>query len=110
MPREIVILCTCSSEEEAQKISRGLLEQRLAACVNAVLPVRSYYWWKGAIESDTEVLLLIKSSSDLFAAVEAAVRALHSYEVPELLALPVEHGSADYLNWLRENLRKENIG
>ena len=108
MAGEIVILCTCASEEEASKISTHLLEERLAACVS-VFPVgRSYYWWKGAIESSAEHLLLIKSSESLFSAVEKAVRKIHSYEVPELLALQVTDGSADYLNWLRTNLRGDS--
>jgi periplasmic divalent cation tolerance protein len=105
MTGEIVILCTCSSELEAQRISLHLLEEHLAACVNVIPLSGSYYWWEGAIESAAEQLLLIKSSAALFSAVETAVRKIHSYEVPELLALPVLGGSADYLNWLRSNLR-----
>jgi periplasmic divalent cation tolerance protein len=101
---EIVILCTCSSEGEAEKIALHLLEQRLAACVNVIPAGRSYYRWQGAIESAVEHLLLIKSSAALFPQVEKAVRSLHSYQVPELLALPIAAGSADYLNWLREQL------
>ena len=105
MTGEIVILCTCSSPGEAGKIAVRLLEQRLAACVNVVPLSRSYYWWQGAIESSAEQLLLIKSSAALFSAVAEAVRQVHSYQVPELLALPVLDGSSDYLNWLRSNLR-----
>ncbi len=105
MTGEIVILCTSASEEEAERIARHLLEERVAACVN-VLPVhRSYYWWEGAIQSSAEYLLLIKSTATLFPAVEQAIRRMHSYEVPEVLALPVLGGSADYLTWLRANLR-----
>ncbi len=105
MAGEIVILCTCANDEEAGKISRHLLEKRLAACVS-VLPVqKSYYWWHGAIEASSEMLLVIKSSQELLSAVESAVRGIHSYELPELLALQVAGGSADYLNWLRGNLR-----
>ena len=105
MTGEIVILCTCSSEIEAKKISVHLLEEHLAACVSVVPLSGSYYWWQGAIESSVEHLLLIKSSAALFARVEQAIRKIHSYEVPELLALPVLDGSSDYLNWLRSNLR-----
>lgn len=104
MGKEIVILCTCSSQEEAEKIALRLLEERLAACVNVLPAGRSYYRWQGAIESAAEHLLLIKSSAALFPALEKAVRQLHSYEVPELLVLPVSGGSADYLAWLRGNL------
>jgi periplasmic divalent cation tolerance protein len=106
MTGEIVILCTCSSEIEAQRISIHLLEEHLAACVNVVPLNGSYYWWQGAIESSKEQLLLIKSSAALFSAVEEAVRKIHSYQVPELLALPVLDGSSDYLEWLRSNLRQ----
>jgi len=105
MTGEIVILCTCGSETEAGKIALHLLEQRLAACVNVAPLTRRYYRWQGAIESAVEHLLLIKSSAALFPAVQAAIRQVHSYEVPELLALPVLDGSTDYLNWLRANLR-----
>ncbi|SPE26755.1 Divalent-cation tolerance protein CutA [Candidatus Sulfopaludibacter sp. SbA3] len=105
MTGEIVILCTCASEGEAESISRRLLEEHLAACVSVIPVSRSYYWWQGAIESAAEHLLLIKSSGALFPAVDETVRQMHSYEVPELLALPVLEGSTGYLNWLRGNLR-----
>lgn len=106
MTGDIVILCTCSSADEAQRVATFLLDERLAACVNVLPSVRSHYWWQGAIESAEENLLLIKSSAGLFPAVQDAVRKVHSYDVPELLALPVVDGSADYLEWLRSNLRK----
>lgn len=105
MTGEIVILCTCSSQEEADKLAMLLVEARLAACVNALPGVRSTYRWQGAVERAEEVLLLIKTSSDLFAQVEEKLRAAHSYEVPEVLALPVCAGSANYLEWLRGNLK-----
>jgi len=105
MTGEIVILCTCSSGSEAEKIALHLLEQHLAACVNVLPAGRSYYWWRGVIESTVEHVLLIKTSAKLLPAVEQAIRTIHSYEVPELLALPVLDGSSEYLNWLRSNLR-----
>jgi periplasmic divalent cation tolerance protein len=105
MTEEIVILCTCSSDVEAEKIARWLLEEHLAACVNVIPGVRSYYWWQRAIESGAEALLLIKSTHCLFRALEDDVRKILSYQVPALLVLPVLAGSKDYLNWLRENLR-----
>ncbi|HWC95424.1 MAG TPA: divalent-cation tolerance protein CutA [Candidatus Sulfopaludibacter sp.] len=108
MNGEIVILCTCSSEAEAQRIASRLLEDRLAACVNVIPSVRSYYWWQEAIESSAEYLLLIKSTAAHFPAIEEAVRENHSYEVPELLAVPVLAGSANYLTWLNGNLRPAN--
>jgi periplasmic divalent cation tolerance protein len=105
MTGEIVILCTSASPEEAERIARHLLEEHVAACVNVLPLQRSFYWWQGAIDSSAEYLLLIKSSAALFPAVEQAIRRMHSYEVPEVLALPVLAGSADYLTWLRANLR-----
>ena len=105
MTGEIVILCTCPDEEEGGRLARLLVEERLAACVNAIPRVRSTYRWQGAVETAEEVLLLIKTQASLFGAVEEKLRAAHSYEVPEVLALPVEAGSASYLEWLRGNLK-----
>jgi periplasmic divalent cation tolerance protein len=104
MTEQIVILSTCASEEEARKIALLLLERRLAACVNVAPRVLSYYRWQGKIESSDEWLLLIKSSRELFSSVAAAIEAAHSYEVPEVIALPVVDGSANYLGWLRSSL------
>jgi len=104
MTDKIVILSTCASEEEAEKLARVLVEKRLAACVNVMPGVRSFYHWKGAIESASECLLVIKSSRQLFDALSAALTSAHSYEVPEILALPVVDGAANYLNWLETNL------
>lgn len=104
MTDKIVVLSTCATEEEAEKLARALLEARLAACVSVVPRARSFYHWKGAVESADECLLLIKSSRDLFGPLSEALRKMHSYEVPELLALPVVEGAADYLNWLQSNL------
>jgi periplasmic divalent cation tolerance protein len=105
MTGEIVILCTCSSPEEAEKLARLLVEERLAACVNAIPRVRSTYRWQGAVETAEEVLLAIKTAGRLFPEVEEKLRAAHSYEVPEVLALPVVDGSAPYLEWLRGSLK-----
>jgi periplasmic divalent cation tolerance protein len=111
MTDKIVILCTCSSAEEAGKLARSLVEERLAACVNVIPQVRSYYRWKGDLEFSDECLLAIKSSRPLFEALRARVEQMHSYEVPEILALAVEAGSEKYLNWLGANLRNgpENL-
>ena len=100
----IVILSTCATREEAEKLARVLIEERLAACVNVIPGVRSYYRWKGAIESADECLLVIKSSRELFGSIAAILEGEHSYEVPELLALPVVEGATNYLNWLLANL------
>jgi periplasmic divalent cation tolerance protein len=104
MTDKIVVLSTCATEEEAEKLARSLLDARLAACVSVVPRTRSFYHWKGAVESADECLLVIKSSRDLFAQLTEALRKMHSYELPELLALPVVEGAANYLSWLQANL------
>jgi periplasmic divalent cation tolerance protein len=98
----VVVLVTAGSAEEAARIARTLVEERLAACGNVVGPVRSIYRWKDAVEDAAEHLLVLKARAADAAAVEARVRALHSYEVPEMLALPVQAGSASYLAWIAE--------
>jgi len=100
MTDKIVVFSTCASGEEAEKLARQLVEARLAACVTIVPAARSVYRWRGAIESASECLLVIKSSRPLFAALSAAIGKAHSYEVPEVLAVPVSDGSANYLSWL----------
>jgi periplasmic divalent cation tolerance protein len=100
MTDKIVILSTCGSAEEAEKIAARLVEAQVAACVNIVPGIRSVYGWKGAVERATEWLLLIKTRQELFGRVAAEVRRLHSYQVPELIALPVTAGSESYLAWL----------
>ena len=105
MTDKIVILSTCGTQEEAEKLAHILLEARLAACVNVIPRIRSYYRWKGAIESAEECLLIVKSSRELFGAIGAVLEKEHSYEVPELLALPVVEGGTNYLNWLLANLQ-----
>jgi periplasmic divalent cation tolerance protein len=107
MTDQIVILSTCASEQEARNIALLLLDQGLAACVNVIPGCHSYYHWKGKVERGSECLLQIKSSRSLFAEVAAALEAAHSYEVPEVIALPIVDGSTNYLNWLRSNLRPE---
>ena len=104
MTDKIVILCTCSGAEEAERLARSLVEERLAACVNVIPQVRSYYRWQGAVESSEEHLLVVKSSRPLFEPLRARLAALHSYEVPEILALPVVAGSGSYLSWMDSNL------
>lgn len=108
MPKlgKIVVLVTCGSRPEARKIARALLERQLAACVN-LLPgrVESVYRWKGKVERAREVLLLIKTSRRVFAALEKEIRRLHSYEVPEIIALPISAGSPAYLKWISQSTR-----
>jgi periplasmic divalent cation tolerance protein len=110
MTDKIVVLSTCPTQEEAEKLARILLDARLVACVNVIPGIRSYYRWKGAIESADECLLVIKSSRDLIGSIGAVLEKEHSYEVPELLALPVVEGGTNYLNWLLANLRSGSEG
>lgn len=105
MMDKIVVLCTCATESEAEKLARLLLDRRLAACVSVIPAIRSFYHWKGAVDSSVECLLLIKTSRELFTDLCETLQAAHSYEVPEVLALPVLAGAASYLDWLGANLR-----
>ncbi len=100
MTNAIVILVTASSENEAETIAKTLVKERLAACVNILNPIRSIYRWEGKIADDREWLLVIKTQAERFAAVEEKVKALHSYQIPEVIALPILHGSESYLHWL----------
>jgi periplasmic divalent cation tolerance protein len=107
MTDKIVVLTTCDSLELASNLARDLVEHRLAACVNIIPGARSVYRWKGKVEDTTEWLLVIKSRRDLFPALRAAVEKLHTYEVPELIALPVVEGSEPYLAWLDRELAEK---
>jgi periplasmic divalent cation tolerance protein len=108
MTDKIVVFSTCASQEEAEKLARLVVEQRLAACASIVPNVRSYYRWQGAVETAGEHLLVIKSARRQFAALAAVLERAHSYEVPEVLAMPVVAGSAPYLAWLDASLGGEN--
>jgi periplasmic divalent cation tolerance protein len=108
MTDKIVVLNTCSSTEEAQRIARGLVEKRLAACVSVLPAVRSIYRWKDAIEEEDEVLLVIKSSRALFDRLRSEIVRLHSYEVPEIIAVPIVDGSEAYLTWLDRELAEKH--
>lgn len=100
-----IVLVTCPSVALARKIARTVVEKRLAACVNVVRsPVESFYAWKGKLETAREHLLLIKTSTACLPQLEREVKRLHSYEVPEFIALPITEGSADYLSWLSESV------
>lgn len=103
---KIVVLTNCASAKEARRIARALVNKRLAACVNIIAtPVESLYRWKAKIEKAREHSLLIKTTKEHFGAVERTIRELHSYEVPEIIAVPIIAGSRDYLAWLEENIR-----
>lgn len=101
MTSAIVVLVTVGSEREAETIATALLEERLAACVNITSPVRSLYRWEGRIADDQEWQMVIKTQARLFETLAARVRTLHSYDVPEIIALPVLAGTTDYVDWIQ---------
>jgi periplasmic divalent cation tolerance protein len=100
MTDKIVVMSTCGSAEEAQRLARELVAQRAAACVNIVAPVRSIYRWKGNVEEAEEWLLIVKTIRSSFDRLRTILEAAHSYELPEVLAIPVIAGSPNYLAWL----------
>lgn len=99
---EIVVFITASREEEAAKIARALVEDRLAGCVNIIKHIRSIYSWQGKIEDEKEALLIAKTRKNLFKGLVTKVKELHSYAVPEIIAIPIVDGATDYLKWLKE--------
>ena len=99
----IVVLVTAKDEEEAATISRKLLEDKLAACVNIVKQVRSLFRWEGKVDDVGEALMVIKTQEVCFERLVKAVRSVHSYTVPEIIALPIIHGYEPYLKWVSEN-------
>ena len=104
MTDKIVVFSTCGDAAEADRLARHLVEERLAACVSILPALHSVYRWKEAIEEATEVLLLIKTSRERFEAVRQEIEKLHSYEVPEIVAVPIVAGSPNYLNWLEREM------
>jgi len=107
-PTARLVLTTVASPEEAARLGRTLVEERLAACATLIPAVESIYRWEGKIESSTETLLLIKTSFDQIHTLEARLKQLHSYQTPEFLVLTVESGSHDYLAWLAAGLRQSS--
>jgi periplasmic divalent cation tolerance protein len=107
MSERVVVLITAGSTEEAQKIAAALVGERLAACVNVIPTVHSVYRWAGKVEEDQETLLVVKSRHEVLDRLIERVRALHSYEVPEIIALPLIAGDAAYLRWLDEQVGPE---
>lgn len=96
----LLVFCTCPDEASASRIAAALVDEALAACVSRLPGLTSTWRWEGAVQEGTEILLLIKTRAERFAALEARVVALHPYAVPELVALPIERGHAPYLDWL----------
>ncbi len=102
-----LILCTCPDQKSAETIAKQLVSQRLVACVNIMPSLTSIYQWQGEIETAQEHLLIIKSQQKQFTAIETAIKAIHPYQVPEIIAVAIEQGSAEYLNWIDSCLRTD---
>lgn len=98
----IVVFITASSTKEAEKIADGLVDNKLVACVNIVPSVKSIYTWKGKKEKASEVLLIAKSKKEKFKRIIKQVKSLHSYEVPEIISIPISDGNKDYLDWIKD--------
>ena len=98
-----IVLSTAGSEEEGARIAKSLVERKLCACVNLAPGVRSFYRWEGAVQDDAEVLLIMKTTQDKLEALSEHLAEIHSYDVPEMLAIPIDQGSAPYLEWLAES-------
>jgi periplasmic divalent cation tolerance protein len=103
-PRYGVVMTTTATKDEAQKIAKALLAEKLAACVQ-LMPIESYYTWKGALANDAEILLLIKTKTALFDAAIRAIKAIHPYETPEIVATPFTAGFAGYFGWIDDVTR-----
>jgi periplasmic divalent cation tolerance protein len=102
-PAASVVFVNAGSAEQAEAIAQALVGEKLAACVNIVSPIRSIYRWQDAVQTDTEHMLIIKTRANLVAKIEARVKELHSYEVPEVIALPIVAGAKSYLDWVFES-------
>ena len=103
---DYIVVFVTAPEDEAPELARTLVEERLVACVNIVPGLRSLYWWKGKVEDEPEVLCIMKTRSNLFEPLRDRVRELHSYEVEEIIALPIQAGNAPYLDWIKENTKE----
>ncbi len=101
MTQFCLVLVTCQSQSEARRIGRTLVKQKMAACVNIIPKVNSLFFWKRKLTEEKEALLLIKTRMALFSRLAASVRKLHSYKIPEIIALPISVGERNYLNWVK---------
>ena len=101
----IVILSTAGNAEEASEIAKKLVSDRLVACVNIIPGIQSIYWWNDAVQSEQEVLMVMKTEKSKYQDVESAIKSLHSYEVPEIISLPLENGFEGYLKWIENTLK-----
>lgn len=105
MTRYIQVTTSTESEEDAQRLARALVEDRVAACVQT-MPIRSTYWWQGQVQTANEWLLLIKTRASLFEELTRVLKLLHPYHVPEIIATPISDGNPDYLDWLQKEVRE----
>lgn len=103
-PLTLIILCTCSDSATAERIAETVVGERLAACVNIVPGLTSIYRWENQMQRDTELLLLIKTRQTVYPQLEARIRELHPYQIPEIIALPIQTGSAAYLDWIADSM------
>jgi periplasmic divalent cation tolerance protein len=108
MSEPIQVFTTAGDKEEAQRIAKAIVEQRLAACVQVLGPIYSSYWWEDELETAEEYLCLMKADRRLYDELEAAIKEVHSYDTPEILAMPVVEGNPDYLQWLQDELKYGN--
>ena len=102
---KIIIYVTCASLKEANRISGILLDKKLVACVSLIKGVTSRYWWKGKIDKSSEVILIMKSRKSLFKNIVTEIKEHHSYEVPEIIAVPIIAGNPDYLKWIKDSTK-----
>ena len=105
LPTNCIVLITCQSKKEADRIALSLLKKRLAACANIISGVNSRFWWNGKIDKAREVLVILKTRRSNFKKIEKETKRLHSYEVPEIIAIPIIAGSREYLGWIGKNTR-----
>jgi periplasmic divalent cation tolerance protein len=106
MSKYIVVLVTCPTKEEGERIAESIVLEKLAACVNIVPQVSSIYFWEDKLESSQEALLVIKTKSSLYSDLERRIKEMHSYKVPEIVAIPIQQGYKDYLKWVDESTKQ----
>jgi len=102
-----VVFVTVGSEEEGKKVASAVVEEKLSACANMIGPIRSLYWWDGKVQDDPEMLLVMKTKKDTFKKLESRIKEVHSYDVPEIIALPIDAGHAPYLDWIGESVKPD---